>query len=471
MKTSKKKQKTDSSNSLKFRITKTKLLIAFIGLIYTNTYAQFTEHVVAIEDLRPTSLYIADIDGDGKEDLLSSFSGSGSKIGWYKNEGQGNFGDQQIITLEGSSIKSVYAADLDGDGDLDVLSTQNNGHQNVAWYKNDGQGNFGDRIIITTDINGGQDVFVADLDGDGDLDVISASHNKIAWYKNDGHGNFGEQRIITTRADNARSVFTADLDGDGDLDILSASSNDDKIAWYKNDGQGNFGEEQIITTNADGALAVYAADLDGDGDVDVLSASRNDDKIAWYKNDGHGNFSTERIITINADKAADVYAADIDGDGLIDVISASENNVSWYKNSGNPNLKDGLFSSQHIISTDVILPWSVNATDVDGDGDIDVFISDIETNEIIWYENTGTLTVDENTLTDFSIYPVPTDNILNVSSKTNISTIEIYNNLGQLVLANSNQNTMNVSNLSHGFYFCKVKDENGDVGLKKVIKQ
>ncbi|KGE86779.1 hypothetical protein IX84_19245, partial [Phaeodactylibacter xiamenensis] len=76
-----------------------------------------------------------------------------------------------------------------------------------------------------------------DLDGDGDADVLSASSNddKIAWYENDGSGNFGAQQVITTSANGARSVYAMDLDGDGDADVLSASEADDKIAWYEND--------------------------------------------------------------------------------------------------------------------------------------------------------------------------------------------------------------------------------------------
>jgi PKD repeat protein len=126
------------------------------------------------------------------------------------------------------------------------------------------------------------------LDGDGDNDVLSASmiDNKIAWYANDGSGNFGEQQIITTAADYATDVYAIDLDGDGDNDVLSASYSDDKLAYYINDGNGNFGEQQIITTAADAVKSVYAIDLDGDGDNDVLSASYLDDKIAWYENLG-----------------------------------------------------------------------------------------------------------------------------------------------------------------------------------------
>ncbi len=147
---------------------------------------------------------------------------------------------------------------------------------------------FGAQQVISTAADVARFVFAAYLVGDGDMDVLSASNfdNKIAWYENtDGQGAFGPQQVITTATDGARSVFAADLDGDGDCDVLSASVLDDKIAWSENDSLGTCGEQQVITTDADGAVSVFAADLDGDGKHDVLSASFRDDKIAWYKND------------------------------------------------------------------------------------------------------------------------------------------------------------------------------------------
>ena len=107
---------------------------------------------------------------------------------------------------------------------------------------------------------------------------------------------------ITTSANGAASVFAADVDGDGDTDVLSASSDDDTIAWYENDGAGNF-TTHTITTSADAAYSVFAADVDGDGDMDVLSATNNTavgavfDTIAWYENDGNQNFTTHVITT------------------------------------------------------------------------------------------------------------------------------------------------------------------------------
>jgi hypothetical protein len=156
----------------------------------------------------------------------------------------------------------------------------------IAWYENLGGGSFGPQQVITTSADAASSVYATDLDGDGDADVLSASwnDNKIAWYENLGGGSFGVQQVISTAAQGAQSVYATDLDGDGDADVLSASMNDNKIAYYYNWGGGNFGGQRVISTEAIGARAVYATDLDGDGDTDVLSASYGDRTIAWYEN-------------------------------------------------------------------------------------------------------------------------------------------------------------------------------------------
>ena len=89
------------------------------------------------------------------------------------------------------------------------------------------------------------------------------------------------------------SVFAIDVDGDGDVDALSASYDDDTVAWYENDGAQSF-TERIITTLADDIKSVFAVDVDGDGDVDALSASYVDDTFAWYENDGSSSFAGRR---------------------------------------------------------------------------------------------------------------------------------------------------------------------------------
>ena len=212
------------------------------------------------------------------------------------------FYKQQAISTDVENPQAVFAADLNGDGDLDVLSVSQSDNK-IAWYENvDGQGSFGAQRIIAAGVDPADTIFSADMDGDGDFDVLAAlaTDDKIVWYENtDGEGNFGPQRVISSAAISPRSVFAGDVDGDGDLDILSASQFDDKIAWYENtDGQGNFGPQQIISTAAIRPSAVFAGDIDRDGDLDVLSASRLDHKIAWYENtDGQGNFGPQRVIS------------------------------------------------------------------------------------------------------------------------------------------------------------------------------
>ena len=332
-------------------------------------------------------VYAADLDGDGDADVLSA-SALDDKIAWYENtDGRGNFGPQLLISSDANGANGVYAADLDGDGDLDVLSTSYSDDK-IAWYENtDGLGNFGAQQIISTIANGPESLRAADIDGDGDIDVLSASalDDKIAWYENtDGLGSFGAQQIISINADRATDVDAADLDGDGDIDVLSASDFDDKIAWYENtDGLGNFGPQLVISSAFTiGAISVHSADVDGDGDFDVLSASYIDNKIAWYENtDGLGNFGAQQVISAAAMVAQDVFTADIDGDGDVDVLSASAGKIAWYENT------DGLgnFGGQRVISTVPNSPKSVYAADLDGDGAVDVLLASALDDTIAWH--------------------------------------------------------------------------------------
>jgi 6-phosphogluconolactonase (cycloisomerase 2 family) len=337
-------------------------------------------HLISTNANWAIAAFAADIDGDGDIDAVSA-SRDDDKIAWYENLGTGAF-TEHVISTTADLGTSVFAADLDGDGDTDVVSASYNDDK-IAWYQNNGSGTFTTHVISTA-ADGAQWVFVADMDGDGDMDVLSASRldDKIAWYENDGWQNF-TPHTITTTADGAFSVFAADLNGDGHLDVLSASAADDKIAWYQNDGRQGFAE-RVISSHADGAQSVFAADVDVDGDIDVLSASRDDNKISWYENDGAGNF-TEHVLSITAIFARSVLAADMDGDGDVDILAASanDNKIAWYENLGNRNF------IEHIVTLEAANPRTIFAADMDGDGDLDILAAEADANAIAWYENEG----------------------------------------------------------------------------------
>ena len=182
---------------------------------------------------------------------------------------------------------SVFATDLDGDADTDVLSASVS-DDTIAWYENDGAAPpaFTEHIITTT-ADAAFSVFAVDVDGDGDTDVLSASaiDDTVAWYENDGGSppTF-EERIISATTEFAQWVHAADMDGDGDTDVLATSIVDHKIVWFENDGSlPPVFTERIVSTEAHLARQAFAMDLDGDRDTDVLSLSAADDEIVWYQ--------------------------------------------------------------------------------------------------------------------------------------------------------------------------------------------
>ena len=225
-------------------------------------------------------------------------------------------------------------ADVDGDGDLDLLSASRDDDR-VVWYENtDGAGSFGGPVVISTLADGPTSVFAADLDLDGDLDALSASRydDKVAWYENtDGAGSFGAEQTISTSADGAYDVRTADLDGDGDLDVLSASRDDGTVAWYENtDGDGSFGPAQTIDS-ALTARRLTPADLDGDGDTDLLKTGGS---FGWFENtDGKGSFGEEQTIVEDTFNRRAV-AIDLDNDGQLDALYFFFRSISWFANHG-----------------------------------------------------------------------------------------------------------------------------------------
>lgn len=332
------------------------------------------------------SVFAVDLDQDGDVDALSA-AGLDDRIAWYENlDGAGSYGPAQVLSSSALDATSVWAADLDGDGDSDVLCTSS-GDDTVAWFENLGGGNFAAEIAITTSADGAFSVQAHDLDGDGDLDVIAGSFedDTIAWYENDGAAQFGPAQVVTSAADFFQTLSVADLDGDQDLDVLSASPFDDKIAWYANDGSGQFGPQIVLTAAIDSAQSVYAADLDGDADQDVLVGWFNAG-LGWFENtDGAGTFAFAGLISSQPQGLEMVIGADLDGDGDVDALSCSalDDSVAWYENTDGA----GSFGPLQLISTQADFAQTIVVADADQDGDLDVYVASIEDDEVAWYEN------------------------------------------------------------------------------------
>ena len=330
------------------------------------------QRVITTDADGASSVHAADLDGDGDPDVLST-SSFDTKVAWYENLGGGSFSAQRVIAT-GVSPGEVHAVDLDGDGDADILPAR--ASTEIEWYENMGDGAFSTRRVIATGPEGAitTSVRAVDLDGDGDADVLWGSNvdDAIRWHENLGGGAFSAERVIIALAldNNAEimDVHAADLDGDGDADVLSASN--DGIVWAQNLSGGTFSAGRVIDTGDVGS--VRAVDLDGDGDSDILSGWPFRDEIVWYENLGGGSFSAGRVITTDADYPISVDVADVDSDGDADVLSASrdDDTIAWYENLSNHGDDHGQTAASATLVT--ALPAFLHGV-IESAGDWDVF--------------------------------------------------------------------------------------------------
>ena len=334
---------------------------------------------------KPNSLFVTDLDGDGNMDVIAA-SSTDYKIVWYKNiDDQGNYGLQQVIAtvLYTTNVTDIIGADIDGDGDIDVLSSST-GNNKIAWYENtDGLGNFGYQEIISSTTNNVISIDAVDIDGDGDLDILSKERYYLLWYENmDGLGSFGESNIITSIDVNySESLATADIDNDGDLDIVSNSSLGSDISWYENtNGLGDFNEHVLSNTSFS---SMQVADIDNDGDIDILAS--NFSSIHLFKNlDGLGNFENTQVDYLGSG-VGEIYLSDFDEDGLVDIFLEKANRVAWYKNI------DGLgdFGEHQFVTSTEDFATELFVSDVDNDGDKDVLFVSSRDDKVGWYNNTN----------------------------------------------------------------------------------
>ena len=209
--------------------------------------------------------------------------------------GQNQVSFETHTIYETRLLVDVAAADMDGDGDIDGdndidLVSASTADNTIRWYENKGIDGFTCIDVIFRNAESASSVTTADMDGDNDIDVLSASYSgdSILWYENDGTGNFTDEggyvaHVIDSNAGGARAVAVADMNGDMDINVLSASYSDGTIKWYENKGVEGFAAYNI-DENAPGANTIAAADFNNDGNMDVVAGIYNAAEIRWYEN-------------------------------------------------------------------------------------------------------------------------------------------------------------------------------------------
>ena len=324
-----------------------------------------------------------------------------------------------------TGAKSMFATDLDGDGDVDVLVAYNAEtavEEGFHWYEADPS--------KTTDgyrwreveygVSGAYAVHAGDIDGDGETDVLAGTDNfgdsRVAWYQNitlfqatkdsDFHDrNAGGTEWVNTKYSDPKFLYgvssggmtynavhgvrVADVDGDGEADVLAAIYGDGNLAYYYNDGNEAFTSSIKLNTNAFYWVeCVFAADVNGDGRVDVVAGERYLNKgVAWYENNGcsggppcgASTTFTEHVITNTLTETVATYAVDFDVDGDVDLMAASSSDgkIALYLNDGSHDFSPTTPTDDPDTTEIILSEWATGATaldvaDFNGDGHLDV---------------------------------------------------------------------------------------------------
>lgn len=341
-------------------------------------------YIVRIIDdklLGTQSFDVGDCDHDGDLDIVASAYGDGL-INWYENDGKGNFTKHLLISAYGKP-RFVCVADVDSDGDLDIVTTSSI-LKTIDWFDNNGDKTFTKKNVATS-VTTPWFVTTSDIDKDGDVDILATSRDLdlVLLFKNNGSEAFTSQTIDKT-ADGAECVSVADINNDGNLDIVACSYFDNKIKWYQNDGSLNFTIHQI-TSSATSVRSIFLTDVDSDNDIDVVYSSWGLDKVAWFENDGSGGFTTEHLVTDKNNGPEYVSCYDLNGDGKLEFLTASsdDHKISWTK----------YISATETQTMDLTYPSLGSETiiiaDIDSDGDNDAVVTAQSGETVFWFENLG----------------------------------------------------------------------------------
>jgi hypothetical protein len=333
-----------------------------------------------------------DLDRDGLMDVLVADARE-NKITWIRQVAKGVF-QEKVLAAEMRAPVHVEAADMDGDGDLDVLVASmtevfpNNDRIGVVFVlENDGHENFTPHIAIenTSRVT---DVRAADLNGDGKLDLALAQfgydQGEVSWLERTGPWEF--KRHVLLELSGAINACVADFNGDGQPDIVALISQQwEEIYYFENDGKGTFTTKRIWgSTNEDyGSSGISLCDLNRDGLPDVIYSNgdgfgpaampgpRPWHGVQWLENKGGGQFKYHRIG--NLPGAYSPVGVDFDGDGAMDVVAVAAyadwtkkdrtvTSLMWFKNDGRMNFEP------HILAREPKDQIALGVADFDGNG-------------------------------------------------------------------------------------------------------
>ncbi len=318
-----------------------------------------------------------------------------------------------ITTAPGESVGHAWA-DLDGDGDLDLLVARGNGAAFNAAFRNDG----GDAFSAWPAANLGSDAgnstaaCAADIDGDGDVDLFVAQRgtDDDLLHVNQGGLQGGTQGAFQTDAASvvandgadSRACVFFDRDGDGDADLFVATASGEDDALYVNQGGAQAGvpgafaavASDPLVSDGDPTYGAAVADVDGDGDLDVFAANGNGEPSNLYLNSGASFVRVigQHPVLLGSDSRAAAFG-DLDGDGDADLVVGNllADNYLYLNAGGAQGGTQGDFAqvTTGLAANDGSATLDVDLGDFDGDDDLDLFVANCCGFDNLLYANDG----------------------------------------------------------------------------------
>jgi hypothetical protein len=367
---------------------------------------RFSEHLIQGDYGYAFGIAAADLDGDGDIDL-TSVDTVNNAIYWFENDGKGKFKRHTIAKDETGWLERHAIGDIDGDGKPDIVCVKNQSAE-IVWFRNNGTPRDDkpwQKFVLAEKFPRSYDVVLADLDGDGKLDVAASAWvgQQFAWFRNDGKVLDGKlwprYQIDEKTGGETRTIRAGDFNRDGKIDLLGTITTADTIAWYENPGEaGKPWKKHIVDNKAVRPAHGHPVDLDGDGDLDIVMAlgfntGPEVGEIVWYENVGKPGDGTtwKKHVLAKLPGAFEAIAADVDGDGKFDIIASAWSGpgggrVVWLQNPGDMRKEWPM----HVLKAGWTRANQVITADLNGDKRLDIIgCAERGSNEVRWWRNEG----------------------------------------------------------------------------------